>query len=428
MAASVSENEFVFSRNINNLNVFPKDAIVICGLVKQVYARENALRIVESTGLDVIIVTNERDVPSGILDNGLFVLSIFEFYKETLCGKLLRRVFTTVEVSVARFLRPLDFERMSEGFGNQNATLSVYLFFASRKIIKSINPKYIVAHQAVRYGFIAAMNNSKSFIFPYGQDIYSFGRSNYFIEKLLIFAFKKVKGVILGSSSAKNYLTEYYGVLSDKCFVYDYIPESSFFNKISDQKKLRVKYGLDFDSFIVVDIRRFAKGWGAESICEAFLNLASSDDNFIFILMSGGFDPDNKFLLERIEKSNYRSKFLIFEESVSIEQYSELLSLSDLGLSIMETGEMRSGSILNAAAIGLPMLMNFDSEFFNLSEYGFKASYLSSISSENIENRIYQLRSDRDSLLAMSESSMGYIRYASKHGVSLEVLYGDIFR
>lgn len=408
---TINENELIYKKFIVNFNDFPKNANIILGLVKQIYARQWAIEWMKNDNKPVIIITIENEVKSGLLENDIYICSSQAFYNLSERKMQLFKFFSRIEIRLSLILSSKKYSILGR-FGNQTAVGSVYTTMLVLPLINKLYPANILAHQVLRFGFISQIYNKCSvYIFPYGQDIFIYGKASFFLKNIIKYNLKKAKAIFPASIEAKTFMKYYYKVSSDNIIVFSTIPNLDiFYDKNEfDIKTIRQKYNINSDEFIIINIRRFQNGWGADILTDVFLKLAEHNSNFKIILITGGIETGGNNHLNRIRNSQHKNSFIIFNSSVTIEEYRDLLVMSDLGVSTVLNGDMRSWSVMQAAAVGLPLVMNKTKEYINLQNDGFDAFFLDKISNNDLYEMIIRLSKNSNKLMCSGQNNLLFI-------------------
>lgn len=417
-----------YKKYITNIEEYPVKAHILLGLVNQVFSIDESLKWKKASSKDVIILTIENDIKSGLLENDLYICSFNDFYNIPYWILKIKRFLVRIEIKLSILLNEKKYSSLKD-YGNQTAINSIYIGFLLKKILKKLNPTKIIAQQVLRYGFIATIyKKCPVYIIPYGQDIFIYGFASFFLNKIIHNILKNSKGIILASTYAKHFINENYKISNNKLFVFDVIPDQYIFKnkEYFDINSIKKNYNINFDSFVVFNLRRFQDGWGASIITDSFIELAKKSDKYKFILVLESINQKNEIYLNKIKNENVMSSFLIFTQSVTKEVYRDLLVISEIGVSIMENGDMRSASILNAASVGLPIVMNESKEFKLLKSSGFNAQFIKKIDSLELTEQINYLSTNSLILNKLSNDNNNYIKNLNNKNLNFEKLLASI--
>jgi hypothetical protein len=417
-----------YKKYITNIEEYPLKAHILLGLVNQVFSIDESLKWKKASSKDVIILTIENDIKSGLLENGLYICSFNDFYNIPFWILKIKRFLVRIEIKLSILLNEKKYSKLKD-YGNQNAISSIYNGFLLKNILKKLNPNKIIAQQVLRYGFVATIyKKCPVYTRPYGQDIFIYGFASFFLNKIIHNILKNSKGIILFSTYSKHFINENYKISNNKLFVFDVIPDQDVFKnkEYYDINSIKKYYNINYDSFVIFNLRRFQDGWGASVITDSFIELAKKSDKFKFILILESVNKKNEIYLKKIRSENLMNSFLIFYKSITKEIYRDLLVISDLGVSIMEKGDMRSESILNAASVGLPIVMNESEEFKLLKSSGFNAQFIKKIDSLELTEQINYLSKNSLILNQLSNDNNNYIKKLNIKNLNFEKYLASI--
>lgn len=126
-----------------------------------------------------------------------------------------------------------------------------------------------------------------------------------------------------------------------------------------------------------MSVRRFLPIWGSTAILEALLLLAEQLPRVSFVLLGG--NGSERYVDEarrRVAQTPQANRFVFFDGDVPLAECARLMAASDVFLSLMGAGDMRSSSVLQAASCGAVPVLGEHPEYRGLCKLGFKAQFV----------------------------------------------------
>ena len=293
------------------------------------------------------------------------------------------------------------------------------------KILKEFNPDIIHIHNEFSmglFGIYAAKKLKSTLVYTlhtaYGDYIY------YVMPKVLIRLGNKIMDKYLGLYANKSQAIV---GPSEKCF--EYIKKSSHKKKVrilpnsvemsvfnpdnvndEDVKKIREKLGIPENAFVACFVGRVANEKSIDVTIDYLAKKLQKDDNIYFVVIGDG---PGKEELENQVKSLHLEHVIKFTGRVEHEDLPKYYKMSDLYLT-SSLSEMNSISMLEAMAMGLPVLQRMDEVnkdqieegkngyiFFNEVDMDKRLKYLSNLDKESYQKlkfKVEETVSQKDEL------------------------------
>lgn len=362
-----------------DISALPKNGIVVLADSSSVFPRIIASAWRE-LGYSTVILTAQSGQTS--VNNEDIVLSLYDY--ETVYQSVLRKTLTRLLPRIERTVQfPLSEQQR---YYNSELSLSIQsppirvahkvaVSYGLASIVKTLCPAFVFAMQALNYGFAASLCDfTTRVVFPYGGDIYIYANRSRYAEWLLHHAFKNVDAILPSAISAVPYLTERFSIPSDRVKSISWgVDHSQFYPRRSDEQLIiKKQYSIPQGKRVILNCRRYDPSWGSEVVLGTFINLALFRDDLHFVLLPGErhyLEPTRQILREM----GLEERFTILESQLSLREFAEVASVSEVYVSLMLATDMRSSSVLQAAACGsLPVLSN-QREYRAMLEEGFRA-------------------------------------------------------
>lgn len=255
--------------------------------------------------------------------------------------------------------------------------------FSIARLVRKLNPDFVFGQEAFAYGLATALcRHVPKFLMPWGGDIYQFAETSHFAFRIVQYSLRHVDMVCPCSLAAVPHVCAQYGVSPEKVRAISWGVDRAMFRKATPKQRRVIcsKYGIDPDSTIINNCRRFMPDWGCFSALEAFIRYAKEDDSAHFVMFgSAGRKSFIQQAREMLRKHKVSKRFTLFEESIPLRQYSEFMSISEVFVSLMRTRDMRSSSILQAAAGGAVPVLSDQAEYREMEKLGFKALFVGAL-------------------------------------------------
>lgn len=270
--------------------------------------------------------------------------------------------------------------------------------FSRARAALALRPRFVFGHEAHTYGFATAMcRGVPRVIFPWGADIFNCAECSPAIYQMIRYAFNHADLIVPSSTTAAHHIPLRFKISADKVHAVSWGVDHSLFTPLSKSKRIDVcrQLGIEANSRIVLNVRRFQPLWGAFDILNAFLALADLMPNVHFVLFGGsGCGEYVGQARETIRSRNYEDRFTLLEGNVPLEQCARIMAIADVFLSLIGRGDMRSASVIQAAAAGgVPLLLDAP-EYRIMEKEGFAAEFVSTRTCDEVCAAIRKLITD----------------------------------
>jgi glycosyltransferase involved in cell wall biosynthesis len=349
-------------------------------------------------GIEVVLVTHRRDAPPTLPDGTPIVRSCEHEtpLTRTVTHRLMNPVLYRLERMVPRFKQ--RFTRMT---GVSADTELWHPYFADYmtatwptvKAVRAQHPRFVFGHEVTTYGLATALcRGVPRVIFPWGGDVFTYAESSPFHFALAKFSLRAVDLILPSSTTAARHICERFGVAPEKVRALSWGVDRRIFKQAgAEQRRLTCeRWKIDPGAKILLNPRRFRPDWGAFVALEAFLQIASETPATHFILFGGreteGFTKQAQVLLA---EHGLSARFTILEGNAPLDVCAELMSVSDVFVSLLGRGDMRSSSVMQAAASGGVPVVSDNPEYREMERLGFSALF---VRPESVEDVVQALR------------------------------------
>lgn len=346
-----------------------------------------------SKGMDVVFVTDRPDAPPFMPDGTRVVQS--RDYETPLMRKLTRRLMCPVlyrlEKTVPRFKK--RFTRIT-GVSAETELWMPYFMNAvtsawpTARAALAQRPCFVFGHEVTSYGPATALcRGVPKILFPWGGDVFTYSESSPYHFALAKLSLRAADLVVPGSTAAARHIPERFGVPAEKVRAVGWGVDRQQFVRADAARReaLCAKWGIDPGATIFLNSRRFRPVWGAFVALEAFMRLAAEEPATHFILFGGLYTEEfTREARTRLEAESLLHRFTLLEGDAPLEVCSELMSISDAFVSLLGRGDMRSSSVLQAAAAGGVPIISDLPEYRDMEREGFAALFVRPDSVEEV--------------------------------------------
>lgn len=245
--------------------------------------------------------------------------------------------------------------------------------------VRSLRPSVVFGMEAFSYGpATAACRGVPRVLMPWGGDIFMSAEASPLCFGISRAALRAVDLVCPSSADAADHIVRRFGVDPARVAAMSWGVDRSLFRRAGTAARAAIlaEVGWPKDTLVVTGIRRFHPWWGSDEVLEAFLHAAKEGppDAARFVLLGGsGGRRHVAEARERIAREGLLDRFLLCDEDLPMDAYARLLSVTDIGVSLMRVRDMRSFSILQAASTGAALLLTDHPEYRRMARNGFAA-------------------------------------------------------
>ena len=233
--------------------------------------------------------------------------------------------------------------------------------FIARKV-RSLNPRFVLGHRVTLTGrAVSLCHGIPKILYPHGADIYYEAESSPFLFSIVKQALLAADLIMVGTEDAQKHLVNRYGVDEKVIQVITGVVDLDEFKPASDQDRKRIcqKWDIDPSNTILTNMRRFHPEWGCWVAMDVFLEIAKEQQNVSFILAGGKhantFYPEAK---RKVEEAGLANRFCFLPATeIPIGEFAEVLSITDIGLSLRGRGDLRAMTVLQSAACGVQLIL-----------------------------------------------------------------------
>ncbi|MEP0773169.1 MAG: glycosyltransferase family 4 protein [Acidobacteriota bacterium] len=253
---------------------------------------------------------------------------------------------------------------------------------AMARWVRREKPRCVFALEAYPHGLAAALcDKTTRVVMPWGSDIFRYAEASPLVRWLLKWTLRRAHLVCPGAVSAARELQARFRLRPQSVVAAPWGVDRSLFRPRGEGEKreLRRKVGVAEDGLVVLNVRRFAPLWGCHEVLEVMLILAQQRNDCQCVLFGGAGEKYAHLVRaarERVEALGLTARFHFLPAEVSLEACAEWMAMADVFLSLHRDRDMRSWSIVQAAACGAAPVLSDQAEYRCMEEEGFRALFV----------------------------------------------------
>jgi glycosyltransferase involved in cell wall biosynthesis len=220
------------------------------------------------------------------------------------------------------------------------------------------------------------------------------------------------------STTAARHICERFGIHKRKVQAVSWGVDRQIFKRVTDEERrsLRRKWGIDSDALVFINVRRFRPIWGGFVALEAFMRIAHEYPSSRFILLAG--ESTEEFISQarnQLQEAGLLSRFILLDGHTPLQICAELMSISDAFTSLLGLGDMRSSSVLQAAAVGGLPVVSDTPEYREMERLGFAGLFVRPDSVEDVVGALRYVVQNPASVSEIAARNQIYIAEHEEH-------------
>ena len=253
-----------------------------------------------------------------------------------------------------------------------------FLAHSFARTVRSLKPRFVLGHRVTLTGrAVSLCHGIPKILYPHGADIYYEAESSPFLFSMVKKSLRAADFIMVGTEDAQQHLMNRYGVKEGVVHVITGVVDLDEFRKSNDEERRRIcnKWDIDPDTIIMTNARRFHPEWECWTALDTFLEVGRERPDVSFVLAGGShakpFYPEAK---KKVADAGMNDRFSFLPaEDIPIEEFAEVLSVSDIALSLRGRGDLRAMTVLQSAACGCQLIVADLPDHRTMRERGFCA-------------------------------------------------------
>jgi len=300
---------------------------------------------------------------------------------------------------------------------------------ALARVALSLRPAFMFAHDAAAYGpALAHCQGVPRVLFPWGSDIYNTPESWPGAGRIVRQAMRAADLIVPSSGSAAEYIVERFQINARKVRAISWGVDLVAGRRANEAQRaaLFTRWAIPTDAVVVQNCRKFWPVFGCFTVLEAFLRVAAELPKCHFVLFGGSASGEVRQACKRTGAAGFAHRFTVIDREISLADYLDLASISDVYVSLCPRGDARSSSVLQLAAAGAAPLIGENREYRALESLGFAASFVDPSSADELATGIRNLVERPQQRREMAERNESYLRQYEDREVQMDRLLSAI--
>jgi glycosyltransferase involved in cell wall biosynthesis len=371
-------------------------------------------------GLDSIIVsaTSPRQLPAEagaaeVVDASLNAIDARPWLKRTA-----RQLWAPLSNLGARQRSP-DFQRQTGLSAPQpwETVLVPHLVNGWRvaRAAMRLSPRLVFGHEVMAYGFaVARCAGVPRILFPWGADIMTTAEVSPWHFRLVRYALNSADLIVPSSTVAARHLCSRFGIDPSRVKAISWGADLGAFRRLDgvERRSVCAELQIDADQQIVMSVRRFLPLYNCGTVITSFLEVARERPSTHFVLLGGlnadSFIDDAARLVSSHGPSMER-RFTFLRSEIPVTMCARLMGVADVAVSLCGRGDMRSRSVLEAAAAGGALVLSDSHEYRSMVQDGFAAELVDPVDGRETAAAILRMVDHPDARLGMRVRNQHYL-------------------
>lgn len=227
--------------------------------------------------------------------------------------------------------------------------------------LEVVRPVAVLGHEAFAYGLATQLApETRRSLFVWGADVLHYAHTSDAAMTMVGQALRAMRFVLVGSESMQAEVHARFAVPLDRIAVVTYGVDSRQFHRATadEQHGLRSRYGIPPGAPILMNLRRFLPHWGASLASDVLLAaLAARPDLHVIAIEGAQHSPHFEAFVDRASAMGARHRVTAVHGQMALDDIAALMTIADVGLSLVDSFEPLSLSVLQAAACGSELVV-----------------------------------------------------------------------
>jgi glycosyltransferase involved in cell wall biosynthesis len=298
------------------------------------------------------------------------------------------------------------------------------------RAVREFRPDFVFAQEVHSYGFAAASCGSiPQFLFPWGADVFWCPELSPLISWMVGHSLRRAACIMPTSRFGADHIVRRFGVPRENVRPISWGVDLSMFQPADDQRRRRIcaKWHLPAGKRILLNVRRLRPQWGSLKVFEAFMCLAKEVTDAHFVLLGGeGTEEVARSCREQLVARQMLDRFTLVPGQIPLDEVAELMSVAAVYTSVMGNGDMRSFSVIQAAAAGGAPIIGRHPEYEYMQQQGFSTLFAQQQDVQSIFNAGLTYLRDESLRARTVSANLAYVRHHENFDVQMDALLNTI--
>jgi glycosyltransferase involved in cell wall biosynthesis len=235
-----------------------------------------------------------------------------------------------------------------------SVTPSLYDSLIIAAAADALQPRCVLGHEVFAYGLATALcRTPRRALFAWGADVLQYAAMSDVASAMVRLALHGVQYVVTTAPAMAKAVSERFDLPRDRLAVVSYGVDRQQFCRATGERAARIRsaHGIAPGARIVMNIRRFLPHWGSAVAWSAMLDAALQCPDVHLVLLGG--TRSEAGVTETLESARRRGlgdRITVTHGDVPLDTVADLMSVSDVALSLVAPLEPLSWSVLQAMA------------------------------------------------------------------------------
>ncbi|MGE3704331.1 MAG: glycosyltransferase [Vicinamibacterales bacterium] len=282
--------------------------------------------------------------------------------------------------------------------------------------VDTLAPVCVLGQEAFAYGLATAWSRApRKALVVWGADVLHYAETSDLAHDLVRQALHGVRYVVTNAAPMVAALRERFDVPPERIASLAWGVDRGIFHPpdARDRARIRARHGIPADAPVVMNLRRLLPHWNAATAWEAIARVMGARPDVHAVLLDGSDDPH---MLERVERdaegAGLRRRLIVHPGTASLDTVAELMSVADVSLSLVDSLEPLSWSVLQAAAVGSSLVIGDQPTYRDEEARGLAASFVPPCDAAQVVRAVLDLLDD---LELRGQARTANDRYISLH-------------
>lgn len=225
----------------------------------------------------------------------------------------------------------------------------------------ALAPIAVFGHEAFAYGLATSLCRApRRTLLAWGADVLQFAPMSDVAMALVGEAVRNVHYVLTNTDTMAEALRARFAVPPERVAHFSYGVDRRLFRRATGPaaRRVRERWGIPGPARVVMNLRRFLPHWGSDVAWPAMLALARQRPDVHLVLLDGATTPaDVDRAAAQARDHGLDGRLTVVRGQAPLADVAELLSVTDVGLSLVRTLEPVSWSVQQAAACGAAVIV-----------------------------------------------------------------------
>lgn len=292
----------------------------------------------------------------------------------------------------------------------------------------SLDPACVLGHEAFAYGLATSLCAApRRALFAWGADVLQYARMSDMADGLVRQSLSGVDYVLTTSRSMEDALHTRFDIPRERIAVISYgVDRQQFCPAIGVRaERIRGTYGLAPNARVLMNLRRFMSHWGSTIAWPAMMAAAERRADVHLVLLAGEIpEADITCALEQAHARGLGGRVTAMRGTVPLDTVADLMSIADVGLSLVDATEPLSWSVLQAVASGAAVVVRDQATYRDECARGLSVRLAPGLDADQLTDTIVELLDDVGLRARMRVANDCFIReYHDQHAHLVRLLH-----